>query len=132
MTFSMLPVVLRLLALSALGLALAACGSDRAAPGSGAGSFRVVATTTQIADFARNVAGTRASVTQILAPNTDPHEYEVRPGDVKALTEGDLVLRSGGDVDEWLDDAVSAAGVDKSDVVNVGEAAGLEGDDPHW
>lgn len=125
--------MLRLVPVIALCLAVAtACGGESAASGSGAGSFQVVATTTQVADFARNVAGARAGVTQILAPNTDPHEYEVRPGDVKALTEGDLVLRSGGDVDEWLDDALSAAGADKSDVVNVGEAAGLEGDDPHW
>src|SRR5262245_9694759 len=103
MTFSMLRRVPRLPVL-VLCLALSACGSDRAASGSGAGSFHVVATTTQLADFARNVAGSRASVTEILAPNTGPHEYEVRPGDVKELTEADLVLRSGGDVDEWLDD----------------------------
>src|SRR3954471_14338392 len=132
MTFSMLRRVLRLLALALLSVALPACGSDRAASGSGAGSFHVVATTTQMADLARNVAGSRASVTQILAPNTDPHEYEVRPGDVKALAEADLVLRSGGEVDAWLDDALSAAGVDSGDVVDVGKIAGLEGDDPHW
>jgi ABC-type Zn uptake system ZnuABC Zn-binding protein ZnuA len=124
--------VLRLALLLALGAVLAACGSDRAASDSGAGSFRVVATTTQMADFARNVAGARAGVTQILAPNTDPHEYEVRPGDVKDLAEADLVLRSGGEVDAWLDDALSAAGVDADAVVDVGAAAGLEGDDPHW
>jgi len=132
MTFSMLRRVLRLLALSALCLALAACGSDRAASGSGAGSLRVVATTTQMADFARDVAGARAGVTQILAPNTDPHEYEVRPGDVKDLLEADVVVRSGGEVDAWLDDALSSAGVDKDAVVDAGAAAGLEGDDPHW
>jgi len=132
MTFSMLRRVLRLVLLAALSLALAACGSDRAASGSGAGSLHVVATTTQMADFARNVAGTRADVTRILAPNTDPHEYEVRPGDVKALVDADLVVRSGGEVDAWLDDALSAAGVDSGDVIDIGKAAGLEGDDPHW
>jgi ABC-type Zn uptake system ZnuABC Zn-binding protein ZnuA len=132
MTFSMLRRVLRLVLLAGLALALAACGSDRAASGSGAGSLHVVATTTQMADFARNVAGTRADVTRILAPNTDPHEYEVRPGDVKALVDADLVVRSGGEVDAWLDDALSAAGVDSGDVIDIGKAAGLEGDDPHW
>src|SRR5690349_5666748 len=132
MTFSMLRRVFRLVLLAALALALAACGSDRAASGSGAGSLHVVATTTQMADFARNIAGTRADVTRILAPNTDPHEYEVRPGDVKALVDADLVVRSGGEVDAWLDDALSAAGVDSGDVIDIGKAAGLEGDDPHW
>jgi ABC-type Zn uptake system ZnuABC Zn-binding protein ZnuA len=107
-------------------LLLAACGSS--APSGG--PPRVVATTTQVADLARNVAGPRAQVTQILAPNTDPHEYEVRPRDVKALARATLVLRSGGDVDAWLGDAMDAAGA--HDVVDLGDAVGLEGDDPHW
>jgi ABC-type Zn uptake system ZnuABC Zn-binding protein ZnuA len=113
-------------------LLVAACGADRPAATSGAGQFEVVATTTQVADFARNVAGTRAHVAQILAPNTDPHEYEVRPGDVKAVAGADLVLSSGGDVDAWLGDALSAAGVGSGGVVEVGKAGGFEGDDPHW
>jgi zinc/manganese transport system substrate-binding protein/manganese/iron transport system substrate-binding protein len=91
-----------------------------------------VATTTQVADFARNVAGDRATVEQVLAPNTDPHEYEVRPRDVKSLRHADLVLSSGGDVDAWLGDALDAAGVAKGRVLEVGAAGGFEGDDPHW
>ena len=43
------------------------------------GRLRVVATTTQLADIARRSAATRVDVTQILRPNTDPHEYEPRP-----------------------------------------------------
>jgi ABC-type Zn uptake system ZnuABC Zn-binding protein ZnuA len=119
--------VLRLVFFAALCLTLAACGSDRAASGSGAGSFHVVATTTQMADFARNVAGSRASVTQILAPNTDPHEYEVRPGDVKALVDADLVVRSGGEVDAWLGQAIDASGT-AAPVITLGAG----GPDPHW
>ncbi len=126
----MLPKRMRFLVLLLAALAATACGSDGAASGSGASRFEVVATTTQVADFARNVAGTRAEVKQILAPNTDPHEYEVRPGDVKAVAGADLVLRSGGDVDAWLGDALSAAGVDSGDVVEVGNR--FDGDDPHW
>ena len=42
----------------------------------------VVATTTQAADLARNVGGDRVEVVQLLAPNADPHDYEVRPRDV--------------------------------------------------
>jgi ABC-type Zn uptake system ZnuABC Zn-binding protein ZnuA len=130
MTFSMIRPMRRLLLLIALPLAVAACGNDSNAAGSGAAHLRVVATTTQVADLARNVAGDRAEVTQLLAPNTDPHEYEVRPGDVKAVSEADLVLKSGGEVDAWLADAVSSAGVDAKGVVEVGN--GFEGDDPHW
>ena len=48
------------------------------------GNAGVVATTTQIADWARIVGGDAVSVHQILRPNTDPHEYEPRPSDVQA------------------------------------------------
>src|SRR5207247_5836849 len=53
-------------------LLLAGCGS------SDSGKPVVVATTTQLADFARTVGGNDITVHQILQPNTDPHEYEPR------------------------------------------------------
>ena len=95
------------------------------------GRVRVVATTTQAADLARQVAGDRAQVKGILAPNSDPHDYEVRPGDLKALVHADLVIRSGGDVDAWLDGAIDSAGTD-APVLTLIDAAGAEGEDPHW
>ncbi|HEX6025686.1 MAG TPA: metal ABC transporter substrate-binding protein [Solirubrobacter sp.] len=106
---------------------LAGCGGA-ASDGSGP---RVVATTTQLADMARHVAPS-AQVTTLLRANTDPHEYEVRPHDVKALAHADVVLRSGGETDAWLDSALDSAGVDDSDVVDAGRAAGLVDGDPHW
>src|SRR4051794_37870023 len=109
------------------GLAAAGCGGSRTASDAPTG----VATTTQLADMARNIAP-GAHVTAILSANTDPHEYEVRPDDVKRLASADIVLRSGGEVDGWLGGALDAAGVDEQDVVDAGAAAGLEGDDPHW
>ena len=115
------------LSLVLLGVAIAGCGGSQEP----SDAPTVVATTTQLADIARNIAP-NAQVTAILSPNTDPHEYEVRPDDVKALASADIVLRSGGEVDEWLGGALDAAGVDEQDVVDAGAAAGLEGDDPHW
>jgi zinc/manganese transport system substrate-binding protein len=129
MSFSKMPVVLlRTALLFALLPVLAACGSGA---GGGSDGPTVVATTTQLADMARNIAP-EAHVTALLSPNTDPHGYEVRPDDVKALASADIVLRSGGEVDAWLDGALESAGVDEQDVVDAGAAAGMEGDDPHW
>ena len=71
-----------------------------------------VATTTQVADLTRAVAGDRAGVRQILQPNSDPHEYEPRPSDVKQVAGADVVLRSGGDLDSWLDGVLRNAGSD--------------------
>ena len=114
------------LLLIAAAALLAGCGSD-----GGDGRPTVVATTTQAADLARGVAGDRAEVRGILAPNSDPHDYEVRPGDVKALARTMLVVRSGGDLDEWLGGAIDSAGAD-APVVDLLARAGAEGEDPHW
>lgn len=122
------------LAAAFLATSLAACGSgDTSAGGSGATS--VVATTTQVGDFARAVAGERAVVRQILQPNSDPHEYEPRPSDVKAVAAAGVVLRSGGDLDEWLDGVLENAG-SGAEVVTLIDAVrtrrGEGGTDPHW
>jgi ABC-type Zn uptake system ZnuABC Zn-binding protein ZnuA len=105
-------------------VALVVAGDEEASGGDGRRT--VVATTTQAADLARNVAGDDVEVVGLLAPNTDPHDYEVRPHDLQALAEADLVVRSGGDLDEWLVDAIEGAGSD-APVVTL-----MRGDDPHW
>ena len=48
----------------------------------------IVASTTQIADFARQVAGDQAVVKSILAPGADPHTYQVTPNDVQIVFGG--------------------------------------------
>jgi ABC-type Zn uptake system ZnuABC Zn-binding protein ZnuA len=112
--------MLRLLSLLLAIVLVAGCGSDDDAP--------VVATTTQVADIARNVAGKRTEVAGILTPNADPHGYEPRARDVKQLVGAKLVLRSGGEIDDWLDEARRSAGSDAA-VVTVGEDTAQE---PHW
>src|SRR4051794_1826910 len=94
---------------AAVGVALsvAGCGS---AGSSDDGRLRVVATTTQLADFARQVGGDRIALTRLLRPNTDPHEYEPRPHDVLAVAKADVVLRSGGGVDARMGGVVENAG----------------------
>ena len=101
--------MLRPLLLLLVLAALAGCAGDERAEGA---PVRVVATTGQAADFAREVAGERAEVTGLLPPNADPHEFELRPDDVKELSDADLVVRSGGDLDEWLEDAIESSGSD--------------------
>jgi zinc/manganese transport system substrate-binding protein len=132
MVFSNVCPVQRLLPLLVAGALLAAaasgCGSDSVAAD---GKVRVVATTGQAADFARQVGGERVAVTGLLAPNADPHDYEVRPDDVKALADADLVIRSGGEVDEWLAGAIDASGTDAPELV-LSDHVDVRDGDPHW
>ena len=124
-----MPVRLALAALAALALLVAGCGEDDGA--AAAAGPEVVATTTQVADLARNVGGDRAAVTALLAPNADPHDYEVRPRDAEAVAEAAVVLRSGGDLDEWLQEAIDGSGTE-APVLNLIERVETIGDDPHW
>ncbi len=125
-------------ALIAVGALLAGCGSS----GAGNGQLQVVATTTQIGDFVRQVGGNAVSVDQILQPNTDPHEYEPRPSDVAGAAEAKLVFANGDELDSWVEQVVSDSGSD-AEVVDLGaivperrpgESSGAESSryDPHW
>jgi zinc/manganese transport system substrate-binding protein len=86
-------------------------------------------TPTQVADLARNVGGDRAEVRALLRPEADPHDYEPRPSDAEAIADAGVVLASGGELDEWLDDLVQSTGGD-APVVTLLEATGAT--DPHW
>ena len=114
-----------------LVLVPAGCGSD-----SSSGRPRVVATTTQLGDWLRVLGGDDFDVHQMLRPNTDPHDYEPRPADVESLANAKLILKSGGDLDAWVDGAADDAGSD-ADVVDVGAGLATRREssgevDPHW
>ena len=127
---------------AALLAALAAgCGSGSGGD-AGPGQVKVIATTTQIGDFARTVGGDRAKVVQLLKPNTDPHDYEPRPSDVRETAGADVVFESGDRLDHWMGDVIKQAGgeptvVDlgaRAPVKVPGESEGAEASryDPHW
>src|SRR3954451_17894559 len=114
-------VVRLLVVLAVLCAPLAACGGEAGVAATG-GEHRldVVATTTQATDFARQVGGDRIVLTGLPPANADPHEFEVRPDDLKALAGAALVISSGGEVDHWLDGAIDSSGSD-ADVLRLGD-----------
>ncbi len=102
----------------------------------------MVATTTQLGDFARAVGGDDARVVQVLRPNSDPHGYEPRPKDVVEVATAQVVLESGDGLDPWIDDVVKQSGSDATRLDLgaavperlAGEGSGPEASryDPHW
>lgn len=94
----------------------------------------VVATLSILADITRALAGSSASVRSIIGPDTDPHTYEPRPSDLRALAGAALVVRNGLDLEGWLDRLLPASGT-KAAVVTAAAAVTPrhldEGLDPH-
>jgi zinc/manganese transport system substrate-binding protein len=110
------------------------CGNgDSEASGA---ELTVVATTTQVADFVRNVGGNRVDVHGILSTNADPHDYEPRPSDVAAVADAPVVFKSGGDIDGWLDELIENAGGDHRVVTLIDSVHTIQDEhgetDPHW
>jgi zinc/manganese transport system substrate-binding protein len=120
-----------LLVAALLVLGLPGCGES--AP-SGDGELSVVATTTLVGDLARNAGGDRVAVHTLVDPSVDPHEYEPKPSDVRSISDAAVVLRSGGDLDRWLDDLIENAGGDAEIVTLIESVKTIGGDelDPHW
>ena len=73
---------------------------------------QVVATTTIIADMAREIAGDRAAVVSLLPVNADPHDFEATPRDVEAVADADLVLEHGLSLDSWTEGLVDESGTE--------------------
>ena len=69
----------------------------------GDAKFKVVTTFTVIADMTRNVAGDAATVESITRPNTEIHNYQATPGDLRRAQNADLVIYNGLNLEIWFD-----------------------------
>ncbi|MCA9859387.1 MAG: zinc ABC transporter substrate-binding protein [Thermomicrobiales bacterium] len=73
------------------------------------GPLNVVASTSIIADLARQVGGERVNVTSILPANVDPHDFEPNPDDVITLEGADILLLHGLQLDSWVEPLIDAS-----------------------
>jgi ABC-type Zn uptake system ZnuABC Zn-binding protein ZnuA len=118
--------------------ALGCSDGSGAGPDSADGQLRVVATTTQTADFARVVGGERVQVYGVLKPNVDPHDFDPSPADLDALGRADVIVRNGVGLEDWFADVIRSAEADGA-VVDASAGvplrrSGSDGDgadDPH-
>lgn len=70
--------------------------------GAAGGKLNVVATTSMIADAAREIGGDKVSVKALMGPGVDPHSYRQTRSDIAAMVRADLVLYSGLDLEAQM------------------------------
>lgn len=70
----------------------------------------VASLSTVLSDIATNVGGDKVTVTSIVKPGIDPHEFEPSPGDVKAISQARLVLAAGLGFESFLSKVKNAVG----------------------
>ena len=130
------------LAVAAVLVLAAGCASDSKAEeqGSVGGRLPVVATTTQLTDFAQVVGGNHVDVYGILKANVDAHDFEPSPADIARLAQARVIVKNGVGLEAWFDPTIrnaetKATIVEAADGVAIrhgeGEHAG-EGDPHIW
>jgi zinc/manganese transport system substrate-binding protein len=81
----------------------------------------------------RQLAGSRMAVSAVITnPAADPHDYEPRPSDARAIASADLVVVNGIGYDAWAQKLLDANPRKGRVVLDVGKVLGLQpGANPH-
>ncbi|MDO4910326.1 MAG: metal ABC transporter substrate-binding protein [Corynebacterium sp.] len=101
---------------------LTACSSNTA----NAEGLKVVATTTQVCDYIKQIAGTEVplDLTCLLSPNASAHEYEPTSAQMSKLASADLFFENGVGLETYMDSALSSSGFKGTRILT----AGVDGD----
>src|ERR1041385_9014851 len=100
----------RFIKLLILIVVLSSCAQPTTLPSSKRGNFVVLATTTFLADIARNVAGDRVAVDSLLPFGADPHSYQPIPADTVKIRKSTLLIENGLDYEQFLGPLLENAG----------------------
>ncbi len=103
--------------------------------------FRVITTTTMLADMARVIGGESVQVEGLMGPGIDPHLYKASAGDVTKMQRANMVVFNGlhlegkmGEIFESLQGGSQvvveiAKGINGSDLIMIDDSSSLH--DPH-
>ncbi len=83
--------------------------------------INVVATIGQIADVAQIVGGERVEAIGLMGPGTDPHLYRASEGDVRRLSEADVIFYNGLALEARMGDILAQMGRQDKTTVAVAE-----------
>lgn len=119
----------RLAAITLAAAALAGCQRTADAPKR---PVQAVATTTVVGDLVQSVGGRRVAVRTLLRPGVDPHTFEPRPSDAVALAKAKLLVSSGGELDDWVEEIESTAGFSGEWLNLFDHLEPVSQEDPHW
>lgn len=94
--------------------------------------IQIISTVFPAYDFARQICGDQAEVTQLLPLGGESHSYEPSPKDIIQIQHCDLFIYGGGESDSWVDSILESMDtplktIKMMDCVNVVEEENVEG-----
>lgn len=102
-------MIKRILTLLLVAVMLTACGFGKSEKQD---KLKVVTTNSILYDMTKNVAGDHAEIHSIVPIGQDPHEYEIKPKDIQALADADVVIYNGFNLESgngWFEKALKEA-----------------------
>lgn len=123
-------IVSVLFILAVLASALAACAPagetkiSEEAPGQKAEKAKVIGTSYVMAYFAREIAGDKLDVQQLLPPGAEAHGWEPTAQDMVSLQDSSLIIANGAGMESWLPSLLESIPGAKDKLVDTSE--GLE------
>ena len=101
---------------------LAGCGKTDA---SDSGKIKIVCTLFPQYDFVRSIVGDRAEVKLLLPAGVESHSYEPTPADVIAISDADLFIYIGDEMETWASSIVSGIDRAKTTVLDISQSLSL-------
>lgn len=98
-----------LLPLIAIILVLAGCNQSNSKDDS---KLKIVTTNSILGDMTKEVTKGNAEITSVVPIGQDPHKYEIKPKDVKAITDADIIIYNGFNLESgngWFEKALEQA-----------------------
>ena len=85
-----------------LSVVLTSCGG-RPTSSTGTTAPDILASTTFLADIARNITGERLTVGSLLPVGADPHAFQATPQDVTKISVSELIITNGAEYEHFLE-----------------------------
>ena len=112
--------------LVSFALLLSGCVSQPAAGAQHEGKLKVVASFYPMYDFAKNVGGERVSVSVLIPPGVEPHNFEPTPSSIRQLSEANIFVLNGAGMEHaWAHGLIEGLGNEKLTLVEASEGVEL-------
>lgn len=106
----------------AIGFSLTACGNQSNGESTKEDQIQVSVTFNALEELTKAVGGDKVKISTIIPDGTEPHDFEPKAQDLKALNTAQVFVYNGFGMEAWADDAISAA--DNQDLVVVEASKG--------